>query len=68
MDIAERFHFKVEQRFTEYLEKVREKTAESRTMLALNDGQHVVVSNDIITISITDASILEEFERELIGA
>jgi hypothetical protein len=68
MDIAERFRFKVEQRFTDYLERVREKTAESRTMLALNDGRNIVVTEDSIMISIADASILEEFERELIGA
>lgn len=67
MDIAERFQFEVEPRFTSYLEKVREKTAESRTMLSLNDGRHVVVARDTIMIAVADASVLGEFERELIG-
>lgn len=65
MDVAERFAFDVEQRFIDYLEKIREKTAESRTMLALNECRHVVISGDTITISVADARILEEFEREL---
>jgi hypothetical protein len=67
IEIAERFQFEVEPRFTSYLEKVREKTAESRTMLILNDGRHVVVAGDTIMIAIADTSVLEEFERELIG-
>ena len=65
MDVAEKFEFQIEERFISYLEKVQEKTAESRTMLSLNDNRNIVLAGDIIMISVTDASILEEFEREL---
>lgn len=65
MDVAQRFGFQIEDRFVEYLEKVAEKTAESRTMLALNDNRHVVVAGDTIMVSVDDAAILEEFEKLL---
>jgi hypothetical protein len=65
MDVAERFGFDVEQRFIDYLEKIQEKTQESRTLLSLNDNRHVVVVSDKIMISVADAAILEEFENAL---
>lgn len=65
MDVAEKHGFTIEERFLSYLDQVREKTEESRTMLALNDGRNVVMVGNTIVISIADAAILEEFEREL---
>lgn len=65
MDVARRFGFEIEQRFDDYFAKIQEKTAESRTMLSLNDGRHIVVVNDKIVISVADASILEEFENAI---
>lgn len=68
IDVAEKHGFTIEDRFFSYLDKIREKTEESRTMLALNDGRNVVLVGDTIVISVADAAILEEFERELTGA
>ena len=65
IDLAEKFEFQIEDRFTLYIERVREKTAESRTMLAINDGRNVVLAGDMIMISVNNAAILEEFENEL---
>jgi len=65
MELAERFDFEIEPRFVDYFDKVKEKTAESRTMLAVNDGRHIVLVDDTIMISVNNAAILEEFENEL---
>ena len=65
MDLAERFEFQIEKRFIDYFERVKEKTADSRTMLSLNDNRHIVCAGDTIIISINNAAILEEFENEL---
>lgn len=65
MDIANQFEFDIEPRFTEYLEKVQEKTAESKTMLNLNNNMHVTVTRDQIVVAVADAAILKEFERVL---
>jgi hypothetical protein len=65
MDIADRFGFEIDRRFTDYFEKVQEKVSESRTMLSLNDGRHIVVVSDKIIISVANAAILEEFEHAI---
>ena len=65
MALAEQWGFSIEDRFTTYLERVRERTQESHMMLALNQGQHVTVTEDSIIIAVEDAAILEEFERAL---
>jgi ribosomal protein S4E len=65
MELAERFDFEIEERFVTYFDRIKEKTAESRMMLAVNDGRHVVLVGDTIMISINNAEILEEFENEL---
>jgi len=65
MELAERFDFEIEPRFVDYFDKVKEKAAESRTMLAVNDGRHIVLVDDTIMISVNNAAILEEFENEL---
>jgi len=67
MDVANRFEFEIDQRFVDYFEKVQEKVGESRTMLALNDGRHIVVVSDKIIISVANAAILEEFENAING-
>lgn len=65
MELAERFDFEIEERFVTYFDRIKEKTAESRMMLAVNDGRHVVLVGDTIMISINNAEILEEFENAL---
>ena len=65
MDVAERFGFEVEARFTTYLERVRAKTEESRMHLLLNDGQHVTLAGDTLIVSVDNAAILKEIEDEL---
>jgi hypothetical protein len=65
MQLAERFEFEVEARFTAYLERVNEKLAESRVHLALNEGQHVSLADDEIIISVDNLAILEEFKHVL---
>ena len=65
MQLAERFEFEVEPRFTAYLERVNEKLAESRVHLALNEGQHVSLADDAIVISVDNLAILEEFKHVL---
>jgi len=65
MDLAERFEFQIEKRFIDYFERIKEKTANSRTMLSLNGNRHIVCAGDTIIISINNAAILEEFENEL---
>ena len=68
MALAERFHFDVEQRFTDYVARIKAKTAPDAMMLALNGQQHVAVMGDSIVINVDDAAILAEFERELADA
>ncbi len=67
IDLARKFSFDIEDRFEEYVTKVKEKTEESRVMLSLNGGQHITVANDTIIVSVEDAAILEEFEKILLG-
>jgi hypothetical protein len=67
MEMANKFKFTVEERFTNYLARIEEKTQESRVMLFMNDNQHITVDDDSITIAVEDVAILEEFERELFG-
>ena len=67
MKVAEKHNFDIEQRFKEYLEKIREKTEESHIMLELNGGRHITIAGDCIMISVDDAVILAEFENELLG-
>lgn len=68
MQVAEKFKFDIEQRFTDYLTQVIEKTEESRMMLTLNDGQNIIVAEDSILISVDDSAILKEFEDALCSA
>ena len=68
VEVAKRFGFDVEQRFTDYLAKLDEKTDESKIMLAINSGQHVTVADDSIIIAVDDAAILKEFEDVLLCA
>jgi len=65
MDVADRFEFEVEARFTTYLERVREKTQESRVHLVLNGGQHVTLADDTLVVSVDNAAILKEIEDAL---
>ena len=67
MDLAKKFKFNIEQRFTDYLAKIHEKTNESHTMLALNGGRNITVAGDMIIISVNNAGILAEFEQQLLG-
>jgi hypothetical protein len=65
MDVADKFEFEVEDRFTTYLERVREKTEESRVHLMLTGGQHVTLAGDTLIVSVDNAAILKEIEDEL---
>jgi hypothetical protein len=65
MEIAEQWKFEVEQRFTDYLDRVQAKTAESRVMLALNDNRNIILCGDTVIISIDDVEVLKEFSQEL---
>lgn len=65
MDVAERFRFAVEERFNEYVRKLRINTDDSRMMLALNGGQNIVVDDGMITIAIADPAIFKEFQDAL---
>ena len=65
MGVATEFNFEVEPRFTEYLAKIRTKTASSEMMLAMNDDKHVTVIDGSIQIAVADAAILKEFENAL---
>ncbi len=65
LDVAKRFGFEVESRFTEYADKVSEKLLESRMHLALNEGQNVSLAGDEIIISVDNLAILEEFKHVL---
>lgn len=65
MDVANRFEFEVEPRFTTYLDRVREKTEESRVHLTLNGGQHVTLAGDTLIVSVDNAAILKEIEDAL---
>ena len=65
LDVAEQWHFQVEERFLEYRRKVQAKTAPSRMMLGMNGGQNIVVDDGMIQIAIDDPAILREFEHAL---
>jgi hypothetical protein len=65
IEVAEKYEFEIEERFKEYYEKVKEKTMESKTMLALNNNQHITILSDSIHISINNLAILEEIENAI---
>lgn len=64
-EIAKRHGFEIDVDLQEHLDDVIERTSESRTMLVLNDGRHVVLNDTHITIAVDDLSIMQEFERAL---
>jgi hypothetical protein len=65
MSVATRYDFEVESRFTSYLEKIKEKNLESRTMLQLNGNRNIILSSNSIDIYVEDAAVLDEFVKEL---
>jgi hypothetical protein len=65
MEVAREFSFDIEQRFKDYEEKIREKIEEDRAMLILNGGRNIVLAGDEIVISVDNAAIMEEFEKNL---
>lgn len=67
MSVAIAHNFTIEQRFTDYVQKVRAKTMESNTYLVLSEANPVSISGGMLVIAVNNAAILEEFEKELEG-
>jgi len=65
MDVAEQFCFASEQRFNEYVARVREKTSENRVMVGLNGGRNVMLVDGSIVVAVPNLEIMDEFRREL---
>lgn len=64
-ELANRYGFEMDSALSDRLERTLETTINSRTMLALNDGRHIVMAGDTITIAVDSTEILTEFEMEL---
>lgn len=65
VDLARETNMEIDSALFDQLGAIQDQLAESHTMLVLNDGQHVMVDIDTITVAIDDATILAKLKQEL---